>query len=122
MSIWGWLGVVGAVVLTVVVVAFLLVLFRAVSVLGQAIDNLTVQVSELRDHTLPALAEARKALKSVEGQATRADALLDVATSLTSTADNATRLARRMVTNPFIKAIAFVTGTKRAASKMRTPD
>ena len=117
MSVLGWIALLGVVVIGVSVI----VMFHAVSVLGQAVDNLTVQVSELKDHTLPALAEARRALRSVEGQATKADALLDVATSLTSTADNASRFAHRMVTNPVIKAMAFVTGTRRAASRMRKP-
>lgn len=118
MSVVGWLAVATA----AGVVIALFVLFRAVSVLGQAVDNLTVQVSALTEQTLPALAEARRALRKVEGQAAKADALLDVATSLTATADNASRLAQRIVTNPFIKAIAFVSGTKRAAARLRLPE
>jgi hypothetical protein len=115
MGLIGWVAVIGV----VAVGALLIVLLRAVSILGQAMDGLTLQVAELRDHTLPALAEARKALKSVEGQAAKADALLDAATSFTSTADTASKFAHRLVTNPFIKVIAFATGTRRAASKLR---
>ncbi len=98
----------------------LLVLLRAVRVLGLAIDHVTVQVSELREQTLPALAEARRSLKNVEGQAAKADALLDVAASITSTADNASKLAYRVVTNPVVKVLAFFSGTRRAASRLRT--
>ena len=115
MSLVTWMAMAGVLVLAVALV----VLFRAVSVLGQAIDNLTREVSQLRDQTLPALHEARRALKSVEGQAAKADALLDVATSLTATADNASKLAHRLVTNPVIKVFAFFAGTRRAASKLR---
>ena len=120
MDVLGWLAVLGTALVVVAFLVSFVVLFRVVAVLGQAVDSLTVQVGELRDHTLPALAEARKALRSVEGQAAKADALLDVATSLTSTADNASRLAHRLVSNPFIKAAAFMSGTRRAAAKLRS--
>ena len=115
MNIVVWVAVAGLAVLAVAVV----VLYRAVAVLGQAVDNLTREIAQIRDQTLPALHDARRALKSVEGQAAKADALLDVATSLTTTADNASRFAQRVVSNPFIKVVAFVSGTRRAASKLR---
>ncbi len=118
MNVVVWVAVAGLVVLAVAVV----VLYRAVAVLGQAVDNLTIEVAQVRDQTLPALQEARRALKSVEGQAAKADALLDVATSLTTTADNASKFAQRVVSNPFIKVVAFVSGTKRAAAKLRSKD
>ena len=113
-----WLAVASVVVSGIALV----VLYRAVSVMGQAIDNLTREVAQLREQTLPALHEARRALKSVEGQAARADALLDVATSLTTTADNASRFAQRVVSNPFIKVVAFFSGTRRAAARLRNKD
>jgi hypothetical protein len=115
MSGLGWAAL-GAVVLLSVVVVLLI---RSVYALGSVVDELTLQVSDLRDQVVPALSEARRSLKTAENQAVKADALLTVATSLTSTADHASKLAYRVVTNPFIKVLAFVSGTRRAASKIR---
>ena len=122
MNAVAWVAVAGVVVLIIVLSVVVAVLYRAVAILGQAIDNVTMDVAELRDQTLPALHEARRALKSVEGQAAKADALLDAATSLTLTADNASKFAQRVVSNPVIKVFAFLSGTKRAAVKLRKTD
>jgi hypothetical protein len=96
------------------------VLYKAVRVLGRAVDEVVVGLDQLRAQTLPVLSETRTALKRVEGVNNKADALLDAATSITSTADSATKLAYRVVSNPFVKVLAFFTGTRRAAAKLRT--
>jgi predicted PurR-regulated permease PerM len=115
MSWLGWVALVIFVVLALVVV----VLYKAVRVLGRTVDELVIGLDHVRTQTLPLLQETRSALKRSEGSANKADALLDVATSLTSTADSATRLAYRVVTNPVVKVLAWFTGTKTAASRLR---
>jgi hypothetical protein len=116
MSFWGWLAVAFVVVLCVIIA----VLYKAVKVLGQAVDEVVVSLDDLRKQTIPVLTDTRSALKRVEGANRKADALLDAATSLTGTADSATKLAYRVVSNPFVKVLAFFTGTRRAASRLRT--
>jgi hypothetical protein len=116
MGIWGWI----ALGFAVVVVVAIAVMYRAVRVLGGAVDELVVGLENLRQETIPALQETRSSLKRVEGANIKADALLDVASSLTGTADSATKLAYRVVSNPFVKVLAFFTGTRRAASRLRT--
>jgi predicted PurR-regulated permease PerM len=115
MSWLGWVAVAIFFVLAVVV----LVLYKAVQVLGRTVDELVLGLDHMRSQTLPLLQETRSALKRSEGSVNKADALLDVATSLTSTADSATRLAYRVVTNPFVKVLSWFTGTKAAASRLR---
>ena len=115
MSWLGWVAVAIFVALALVVV----VLYKAVRVLGRTVDELVIGLDHVRSQTLPLLQETRSALKRSEGSANKADALLDVATSLTSTADSATRLAYRVVTNPAVKLLAWFTGTKTAASRLR---
>jgi hypothetical protein len=115
MSWLGWVAIAIFVLLAVVV----LVLYKAVRVLGRTVDELVVGLDHMRSQTLPLLQQTRSALKRSEGSANKADALLDVATSLTATADSATRLAYRVVTNPFVKVLAWFTGTKTAASRLR---
>ncbi len=116
MSIWGWVAI-GFLIAACIVVA---VLYKAVRLLGRAVDEVVIGLDELRAQTLPILSETRTALKRAEGASGKADALLDVATSLTSTADSATKLAYRVVSNPFVKVLAFFTGTRRVAAKLRT--
>ena len=115
MSGLGWVAFAIFVVLAFVV----LVLYKAVRVLGRTVDELVVGLDHMRSQTLPLLQETRSALKRSEGSVNKADALLDVATSLTTTADSATRLAYRVVTNPFVKVLSWFTGTKAAASRLR---
>ena len=115
MSWLGWVAFAIFVVLALVV----LVLYKAVRVLGRTVDELVVGLDHMRSQTLPLLQETRSALKRSEGSVNKADALLDVATSLTTTADSATRLAYRVVTNPFVKILSWITGTKAAASRLR---
>jgi predicted PurR-regulated permease PerM len=117
-EIMSWLGWV-AVAIFVVLALVILVLYKAVKVLGRTVDELVVGLDHMRSQTLPLLQETRTALKRSEGSVNKADALLDVATSLTSTADSATRLAYRVVTNPFVKVLSWFTGTKAAASRLR---
>lgn len=114
MSVMEWVLIVVAAVLAVLV----LLLAMAVRVLGRTVRELADRFDELREETLPLLADTRAALRRSEGAKVRTDALLDVATSLTSTADSASRLAYRVVSNPLVKVMAFFTGTGRAARRL----
>jgi hypothetical protein len=86
--------------------------------LRRLVRDLQSGLDDLRRETLPLLDQTRTALSKATTEDRRADALLDAATSLTGTADAASRFAYRMVTNPFVKVIAFFTGTKRAVKAL----
>lgn len=111
------LGVVAVVALAAQVAS----LRRAVRKLSAAVEDQGVELADLRQQTVPLLADTRSALRKADRDNRKADALLDVATSLTGTADAASRLAYRAVTNPIVKVAAFATGTKRAAKEMASP-
>lgn len=106
------------IVLAVLAVLVLLVIALVVVSLKRVVRDLQVGLDDLRRETIPLLDETRSALSRAGTDERKTEALLDAATSLTGTADAATRFAYRMVTNPFVKVLAFFTGTKRAVSAL----
>ena len=115
MSWWGWL-LVG---FTSVSLLGLVLLVMAVRSIGRLARDIAIGLDELRRETIPLLADTRAALRAEQGANRKVAALLDTAESLTGTVDSASRLARRILTSPFVKVIAFFTGTKRAAQRLR---
>jgi hypothetical protein len=106
------------IVLGVLALLVLVVLAATVFVLKRVVRDVQRGLDDLRRETVPLLAETRSALTKATAEERKADALLDAATSLTGTADAATRFAYRVVTNPFVKVLAFFTGTRRAVSSL----
>lgn len=104
--------------LLLLVVSIVLGLVAVVLLLKRVVKDVQAGLDDLRRETLPLLDQTRTALAKSSSEERRADALIDAATSLTGTADAATRFAYRMVTNPFVKVIAFFTGTKRAVKTL----
>lgn len=94
---------------------------RALAAVRSELAEVRDSLADLREQTLPLLADTRSALRKADRDNRKADALLSAATSLTGTADAASKLAYRAVTNPFVRAAALVTGTKRAAKEFATP-
>lgn len=109
---WGLLASVVALVLVSVTLWF------RVRSLSDRLDATCAALDELSRRTMPLLADTRSALRKADGVNRKTDALLDVATSLTATADSASRLAYKLVSNPLVKVIAFFTGTGRAAKRL----
>jgi type II secretory pathway pseudopilin PulG len=79
------------------------------------------ELADLRSDALSQYLDTRSALQRAERDNRKADALLGAAASLTGTADAASKLAYRAVTNPFVKIAAAVTGTKQAAKELTAP-
>ena len=115
MTWWGWLlsGFMAVLLLGLVVIV------AAVRSVSRLVRDLASGLEDLRRQTVPLLADTRAALRKEQGANRKLDALIESAESLTGTADSASRLAHRMLTNPFVKIAAFVTGTKRAAQRLR---
>ena len=100
------------------VVGVVLLVFAIVS-LTRTLTAVRMSVEELRRETLPVIDELQRTVTQANTDLERLDTLLDSATSVTNTVDSASQLAYLAFSNPVIKAIAFATGTARAARALR---
>ena len=91
------------------------------NVAGRTVRTLRRDVERLERETIPALHDARRAVRRASGEVERVDALLTSATSVTNTVDSASRFAYRAVSSPVVKALAFGEGTRRAMHRLRQP-
>jgi type II secretory pathway pseudopilin PulG len=116
-----------AVALFIAIVAVVVSVLRMSSATSRlaALERLVAEQAEeladLRSDALSQYLDTRSALQRAERDNRKADALLGAAASLTGTADAASKLAYRAVTNPFVKIAAAVTGTKQAAKELTAP-
>lgn len=94
-------------------------LARAMRETGLAVSKVAADLDDLERQALPLLADTRAALRKAEGANAKVDNLVRTAESLTGTVDSATRLAHRVLTNPFVKVVAFFSGTRRAAQRLK---
>jgi hypothetical protein len=95
------------------------VLVLAASSLARATAELRRTVDDLRREALPVVADLRQTVGSANTELERIDTLLGTAESVTATVDSASRLAYLAFSNPIIKALAFASGTGRAARRFR---
>lgn len=121
MSTMGYVAIGVTIGFVALVVGQMVALRRSVEGLRRLVAEQADELAALREQTVPLLADTRSALRKADRENRKADALLDAATSLTGTADAASRLAYRAVTNPFVKVAAFASGTKRAAKEIVSP-
>ncbi|MBV8949665.1 MAG: hypothetical protein JOZ99_02230 [Actinobacteria bacterium] len=117
MSSSDWVAVIAAAVVAALVLALLL----ALATLARSLRALHDEVERLERETIPALHDARRAVRQASGEVERVDALLASATSVTNTVDSASRFAYRAVSSPVVKALAFGEGTRRAVRRLRQP-
>lgn len=71
------------------------------------------------EQAVPAVTELRAAAQRATGEVDRIDELLEVAGSIGDRVDSATEATYRALTSPVIKGVAFASGTRRAASRLR---
>ena len=102
------------------VVAVVLLVFAIVSV-TKTLATLRLSIEQLRRETLPVIDELEKTVTQANADLARLDTLLESAGSVTQTVDSASQLAYLAFSNPVIKAIAFASGTARAARAFRGP-
>jgi hypothetical protein len=95
------------------------VLVFAVYSLSATLKQLRAAIEDLRRETLPVVHEMRTTVGQANVELERVDNLLGTAESISSTVDSASRLAYLAFSNPVIKAIAFASGTGRAARRFR---
>ena len=76
-------------------------------------------VELLRAETVPVMTDLGDAVRSANVEIERLGGVLGTAESIGGTVDSASRLAYLAFSNPVIKAIAFASGTSRAAKRFR---
>jgi uncharacterized protein YoxC len=100
------------------VVVVVLLVFAIVSV-TKTLTTLRLSIEQLRRETLPVIDELEKTVTQANTDLARLDGLLESASSVTQTVDSASQLVYLAFSNPIIKAIAFATGTAKAAKAFR---
>ena len=108
-----------AIIVAIASVVGVVVLVFALLSLTRTLATLRMSIEELRRETLPVIDELQRTVTQANTDLERLDTLLDSATSVTNTVDSASQLAYLAFSNPVIKAIAFATGTARAAKAFR---
>ena len=108
-----------AIIVAVASIIGVAVLVFALVALTRTLATLRLSIEELRRETLPVIDELQRTVTQANTDLERLDGLLDSATSVTNTVDSASQLAYLAFSNPIIKAIAFATGTAKAAKAFR---
>ena len=111
-----------AIIVAVASIIGVAVLVFALIALTKTLATLRLSIEELRRETLPVIDELQRTVTQANTDLERLDTLLDSATSVTNTVDSASQLAYLAFSNPIIKAIAFATGTAKAAKAFRRRD
>ena len=108
-----------AIVVSVFAAIVIVVLCYALAGLVRTLRTLRDSVDQLRQETLPLVAELRTTVVQASSDLDRVDTLLGRAESISATVDSASRLAYLAFSNPVIKTLAFGAGTARAARRFR---
>src|SRR3954451_3061458 len=108
-----------AIIVAIASILGVVVLVIALVSLTRTMTTIRLSVEQMRRETLPVIDELQRTVVQANADLERLDTLLDSATSVTNTVDSASQLAYLAFSNPIIKAIAFATGTGRAARAFR---
>jgi len=103
----------GAFALAGVVLALVMVkLFQVVGSLRDLVDGVTKE-------TVPLIHDVDQTVKGVNHEIERVDSIMASAQSVASNVQTITETVKVTVTNPLVKALAFLAGTRRATKKFR---
>ncbi len=105
----------------IVAMIVLVAVLRSVLHRMQAVADQLVSVNERIDEFGPLLADTRSALRKAESRNLRADDLVSVATSVTTRADAASKLAYQVATNPLVRGLAWARGVRRGVGALNSP-
>jgi|SRR5579884_3098448 len=108
-----------AILVTVVSTVVVMGLLAVVWSLVRTMRMMRTGADELRRESLDLLADMRDALGLASGQLERADRLLGTAESISTRVDTASRQVYETLANPVVKVMAFGTGTRTAARRLR---
>ncbi len=108
-----------AIVVTVCAVAAVTGLLITMISLRSTLHDLREAARVLTDEAVPALTSLRVTLDRADDDLDRLDGLLGTAEAVSSTVESASRVTQAAVTNPAIKAAAFLSGARRTAGRLR---
>jgi hypothetical protein len=108
-----------AILVTVVATVVVMCLLAVVWYLARTMRVLREAADDLRQESLSLLTEMRAAVGIASTDLERADGLLGTAESISATVDSASRLTYQTLSNPVVKVLAFGTGTRKAARRLR---
>jgi len=108
-----------AIIVAVAAVIGVGVLVVLAASMQRALKSMERAVDALVSETVPVVQELRATVVQTNQELERVDGLLETAESIGGTVDSASRLAYLALSNPAIKAIAFASGTARAARQLR---
>ena len=102
-------------------VGALILLVATVVLVGQ-VRRLERAIEQLSEEAVPLMGDAREATRLAASELARVDAVLAGTESVTTTVDNASRLAQRALANPVVKVLAFRAGTASGLRRLREPN
>ncbi len=108
-----------AILVTIVATVVVMSLLAMLWYLTRTMRIMRASADELGRESTALLTEMRAAVGLASGELERADGLLDTAQSISATVDSASRLAYVTLSNPVVKVLAFGTGTRAAARRLR---
>ncbi len=108
-----------AILVTIVATIVVMCLLSVVWYLVRTMRVLRAAADDLRRESLGLLTEMRGALGLASRELDRVDGLLGTAESISATVDSASRLAYQTLSNPVVKVLAFGTGARKAARRLR---
>jgi hypothetical protein len=109
-----------AVAVTVVAAALAGAFAVLLVMLARRLRDLQVCLDDLGDQSAELVAELRGAVRHAAAEVDRVDRLVVAAEGIEERVDGATRLARRTIQSPVVKAMALGAGVSRASERLRT--
>jgi len=99
--------------IAVVVVSLLVLnLFRVVSSLKELVDGVTKE-------TVPLIHDVDETVKGVNNEIQRVDSIMSSTQKVVKNVETISETVKVTVTNPLVKALAFLAGARRASKKFR---
>lgn len=108
-----------AIGVTVVATVVVMCLLAMVWYLSRTMRVMRAAADDLRRESVALMNEMRAAVGLASLELERADGLLDTAESVTERVDSASRLAFQTLAHPVVKVLAFGSGTRKAARRLR---
>lgn len=112
-------GEIAALVAAFAFVVLVAVITVMLTRLSGTLTSVQTLVQDLHQTTVPVLTELRETVTTVNVEMERLDSIIASAESVASSASNVANLVSTAVSNPLIKAIAFLAGTGAAARALR---
>jgi len=111
---WAIVALAGAGALVLFVIAVVITnLYRVVTSLKDLVDGITSE-------TVPLIGEVGNTVRTVNKELERVDSIVGSAQRVIANVETISDTVQAAVTNPMVKALAFVAGAKRAGRKMRS--